>query len=148
MSEPCELVYDSGNKRIWIFGCFTALSVLGILMTSFTALFIFSSICSAFGTIVARQNFRELQLYNDHIRLVDISGNVQWQVYYTDILRVGFLDGMETYSANVGSNMSNQVDTEILVILLSNKRSVEVDGNDFEEIHEVCTFIQNKIDAG
>jgi hypothetical protein len=117
------------------------------MLSSAVAVFIFFLICGVSGVIMARQNYKQLLLFEDRMQLADISGNMQWEIYFSDIRHCGFLDAVETYNSDIdGDSLSNGVDSELLIILLHDNRSAQLDGNEFEEIHAVYSFIRKKAD--
>ena len=138
-----ELRYDTRLGRVSIFGAIFCFSTFCMLFaSSLLPLLIFVSLGSGLGLYSSVVAYKKLLLYPDRIVMTDFFNKLQWEIYYTDISHAGFLNGQDVFG---NKYTSNEFQTEILIILCNNKFSVQLDGNDFDEIHEICAYIEHKI---
>ena len=140
-----ELRYDTGKNFIYAFGVGIGISLL-LLIITFTPFFVFSLIVTGFGLLMTIQKYRQILLYTDRFEILNYFGNRQLEIYYSDIKRIGFLHGHETYGGGGYRNSGyGDIPTEVMVILLNDTSEAQLDGNDYDDLHEVCAYIQQKI---
>jgi len=149
MMMKYEAKYDSGKKKIYAFTTLLFFSVLfaAIIpsLIMFWGIVIFFSAVGTLGTI---SGFRTLYLYPDRMEIQDVFGRIQIEVAYNEIKRIGFLHSHENYSTFRSSNSQytgQGSQMEELIILLKDSGRMQIDAGDFDEIHAICAFIQQKI---
>ena len=143
MEGGYQIKYNSGKTKIYLLAGVCILSLLFLMaIPAITALFIFTFIIAGFGFFMSLAAFKSIVLYDDRIEVVNMFGGIQMEIDFDEIKRVGFLHGQESYTRyNNGEDMSSY----ILVFLLTNNDTMQLDGNDFDDIHKVCAYIQEKI---
>ena len=138
-----ELRYDTGKSFIYAFGTGAGIS-LALLIVTFMPLFVFALIATGFGLLMTLQKYRQILLYKDRIEILNLFGSQQMEIYYSDIKRIGFLHAHDTYGG-YRNNSYGDTQTEIMVILLNDNSEAQLDGNDYDDLHEICAYIQQKI---
>ena len=143
--DSCELTYDSGKRKIYFFGCTSGICLLCILvLPGISAVFVFILIFAAIGFAATIFSYRQILLYTDRMTVVNIFGTLQMEVSFDEIKRVGFVHGGGTFGRNA---FREDVSSDILVFILTNNDSLQLDGNDFDDIHSVCSYIQQKVNT-
>jgi|GEM_PF-5426497 len=141
-----QFKYEYGRKRLSVMVAVFVVCLFTLIFSSFTAASVVGLLVSAFGAMIAWGEYEQLWLYDDRIILANIRGEMKWLIHFDEIERVGLLNGMDRFSANVdGNNMPNDVTTELLIILLHDGREVQIDGNNFEEVPEINEFINQRL---
>ena len=144
-----EVKYDSGKKKIYAFTTVLFISILfAALMPSMVIFWGVVTFFGAVGTLGTISGFRTLYLYPDRMEILDVFDRIQIEVAYDEIKRIGFLHSQENYSSFRSSNTqytSQGYQMEELIILLKDSGRMQIDAGDFDEIHAVCAYIQEKI---
>ena len=140
-----ELRYDTGKSFIYAFGAGAGISFL-LMIATFAPFFVFTLIVTGFGLAMTIQKYRQILLYDDRIEILNLFGTQLMEIYYSDIKRIGFLHGHDTYGGGYRNNYNySDVSTEVMVIMLNNNSEAQLDSNDYDDLHEICAYIQQKI---
>ena len=92
--------------------------------------------------------YREILLFDDRLLIQDLFSRMIMEVYFEEIKQVGFLHANILNSVYSRYNSSTNVSSdqmEELILLLKDSGRIQIDGGDFDEIHAVCAYIQEKI---
>lgn len=154
MDNEFPLKYESAKTSIYIGVAIIILSVLVVFLFSdplvryISLLLIFASVGSVVRDIV---NYRAVWLHEDKLQQVDIVGNYFYEIYYSEIKSIGFLNasvGVETSYANGQYGLSSDVAGSELVIFLKDGERKELRKPDIVMLQEVYSFITQRMAEG
>lgn len=142
-----QIRFASSKTGLYVCAGIAFLFLIVILFSAIKGVY-FASIFMSFMLIPAftigrsyYMDYREFLIYDDRLRVIDITGAILGEVYYSDIKDVGFLHS-GTFVYNRGD--SEGVRTEEMILLLYNGGR-ETITEDVSNLHELCSFIQEKI---
>ena len=138
---------DSGivwTKNLFIISLVTvAITVFINIPGIMTLPIMFSFLFGGFYFISLR-GYRELVLYKDRLEMTSLFDSQIYQIEFSTIKHMGFL------TESIGSgNVYVNTDLEgnklkSLIFLLYDGEKIELDGSDFDHLHEVYAFIQER----
>ena len=142
--------YKTGKSGIVWSGGLLIISLISLIITLFipmpgiTALPIMVCLFFAGCLFISLRGYRELVLYEDRLEMTSLFDSQIYEVEYATIKHMGFL------TERIGSG-NVYVNTDLdgnklksLIFLLYDGEKIELDGSDFDHLHEVYAFIQER----
>ena len=143
--------YKTGRLAVTIsVSCSVALFFLTILFAFFKSIvtpFLGIGFIFSIGTIPLLMNtYREITLYGDRMEVTNFFQTIISQVSYSDIKKLGFVHSSLSMTIDMpkvgrGTEISQ---SESLILLLEDGQRIVLDAADFDDLHEVCAFIQER----
>ncbi|MCW3124791.1 MAG: hypothetical protein JWO03_449 [Bacteroidetes bacterium] len=150
MEEVYYMKYKTGKNSLLTSGVICAALVLLILIMFVADIpgvpLIVLALSLAIGaTLVLLNSYREMILYADRIVATGIWKGVIAEIYYEDIEHVGFLHGTTSYSGKWPSSRTSIEMGDLVILPKGGGSRQEFRDDDYDHLHEVCAFIQEKI---
>lgn len=144
-----EAKYESSRKKLYVFAAISLTSILLIFLIPFLN---YLWMCIIFfcmiGLAAMIGGHRVVLFFDDKMLIQNLFGKMIMEVYFDEIKRVGFLHASNfdpLYSSYDKISNSSNNHSEELILLLKDGSRMQIDGDDIEDIHAVCAYIQRKI---
>ncbi len=116
-------------------------------MQSAEAVAIVAAVLASGALMLLLDSFREILLFDDRLEVKSIFRGTVENIKYSDISHIGFqkshFAGLNSYD---GIDPAS-VKSDDLIIVLRDGESEELDGSDFDHLHEVYDFLQERINS-